>query len=96
MRRSTKARSSPNRTITLYYKLHTQYYTLVIDYGEHGDFSFEVARAAKRIALPSVSPAGTEVLGFAEEQGGGCRIPRRRCGFQSRAEGRHRHAVRLL
>ena len=59
----------PEQNITLYYKLHTQYYTLVIDYGEHGDFSFEVARG-EEIALPSVSPAGTEVLGFAEEQGG--------------------------
>lgn len=59
----------PGENITLYYKLNPQYYTLVLDYGEHGSFDFTMERGAS-VALPSVSPAGTEVMGFADEQDG--------------------------
>ncbi len=55
----------PSGDVTLYYKLNPQYYTLVLDYGENGTLSFTLERG-KEEELPSVSPAGTTVAGFAD------------------------------
>lgn len=59
----------PEEDITLYYKAAMQYYTLVVDYGDAGELSYSLRRGVNE-TLPSVSPTGMAVAGFAEEAGG--------------------------
>lgn len=59
----------PEGGVKLYYKLHSQYYTLVIDYGDSGSISFEFVRGQDE-KLPAVSPTGMDVAGFSTVKGG--------------------------
>ncbi len=59
----------PEGGVKLYYKLHSQYYTLVIDYGDSGSISFECVRGQEE-KLPAISPTGMDVAGFSTAKGG--------------------------
>ena len=59
----------PEGGITLYYKLHAQYYTVVFDFGDAGTLSYEFCRGEDEV-LPSVSPVGIEVSGYTDTKGG--------------------------
>ena len=60
----------PSSDITLYYKLNSQYYTVIIDYGTDGSFTYENLCRGEDEGLPELSPAGTVLEGFAIEKGG--------------------------
>ena len=53
----------PSENVTLYYKLAYQTYSLELDFGEAGSFSYEVRRGVNE-TLPSVSPMGTSLVGY--------------------------------
>lgn len=59
----------PSENVTLYYKLAYQTYSLELDFGEAGSFSYEVRRGVNE-TLPPVSPMGTSLVGYSETKGG--------------------------
>lgn len=59
----------PSENVTLYYKLAYQTYSLELDFGEVGSYSYEVRRGVNE-KLPSVSPTGTSLVGYSETKGG--------------------------
>ena len=60
----------PDSDITLYYKLNSQYYTVIIDYGTDGSFTFGQLCRGEDEELPQISPSGTVLAGYAVEKGG--------------------------
>ena len=59
----------PSENVTLYYKLVYQTYSLELDFGEAGSYSYAARRGVNE-TLPSVSPSGTSLIGYSETKGG--------------------------
>lgn len=60
----------PESDITLYYKLHDQFYTLTVDYGNYGSFDYGQIKRGDQVKLPSLSPEGSQLAGFTRVKGG--------------------------
>ena len=65
----------PDANITLYYKLLSQYYNIVLDYGPLGTVEFGQVAIGESVTLPERCPEGAEFAGFATAPGAAVQYP---------------------
>lgn len=60
----------PDKSITLYYKLKEQHYTMVLSYGDRGEYRYTFTRGVNEM-LPELNPVGEKVVAYSLNEGEG-------------------------